>query len=66
MLSTELRYLCTGLKCILDGWNASPRVGMLPRAFECFRQSWNNFVQSSNSFYRGGMPSTGLEFFLEC
>jgi hypothetical protein len=29
MLSTELEYLCTGLKCILEGWNAFYRVRML-------------------------------------
>jgi hypothetical protein len=53
MHSTELEYLCTELVCFLEGWNAFDsvgiplyRVGMLSRGLECFRQSWNNFVQS--------------------
>jgi hypothetical protein len=28
MLSTELEYLCTELKCFLDSWNALDRVGI--------------------------------------
>jgi hypothetical protein len=52
MLSIELAFLCTGLKCFLEGWNAVDRVGiplyrvaMLSAVLECFRQSWNSFVQ---------------------
>jgi hypothetical protein len=50
MLSTELEYICTGLKCFLEGWNAFDRVGsplymveMLCRVFESFLQGWNAF-----------------------
>jgi hypothetical protein len=57
MLSTELEYNCTRLKCFLEGWNAFDRVGiplytieMLSRVLECFRQSWNTFVQVWNAF----------------
>jgi hypothetical protein len=57
MLSAGLEYLCAGLECILQGWNAFDtdgiplyRVGMLSRGLECFRQSWNTFVQSWNAF----------------
>jgi hypothetical protein len=53
MLSTELEYLRIGLERFLMGWNAFDRVGiplyrvgMLSRGLECFRQSWNNYVQS--------------------
>jgi hypothetical protein len=28
MVSTELEYLCTGLECFLQGWNAFYRVGI--------------------------------------
>jgi hypothetical protein len=45
MLSTELEHLCTGLECILQGWNAFDtdgiplyRVGMLSTGLECFLQ----------------------------
>jgi hypothetical protein len=58
MLSTRVEYLCRGLECFLEGWNAFDRVGiplyrvgMLSRGLEflsteleCFRQSWNTFV----------------------
>jgi hypothetical protein len=48
MLSTELEYHCTGLKCFLEGWNAFGSVGiplytveMLSTELECCGQSWN-------------------------
>jgi hypothetical protein len=48
MLSTELEYLCTGLECFLDGWNAFDRVGrplysveMLSRGLECILEGWD-------------------------
>jgi hypothetical protein len=58
MLSTGFEYLCTRLKCFLEGWNTFDRVGiplyragirldmveMLSRGLECFVQSWNTFV----------------------
>jgi hypothetical protein len=28
MHSTELEYLCTGLECFLEGWNAFDKVGI--------------------------------------
>jgi hypothetical protein len=53
MLSTGLEYLCPGLECFLQGWNAFDRVGiplyrvgMLSRGLECFRHSWNSFVHA--------------------
>jgi hypothetical protein len=69
MLSTGLAYLCTGLECFLEGWNAFDTVGMLSREMECIRQSWNNFVQGWNDFYSVGMLSTVLVYLcteLEC
>jgi hypothetical protein len=67
MLSTGLEYLCTGLECFLEGWNAFHRVGitlytvgMLSTGFECFLQGWNTFVQGWNAFYSVGMLSRGL------
>jgi hypothetical protein len=43
---------------------------MLSTGLECFRQSWNSFVQGCNDFdsvgihlYRVGMLSRGLECF---
>jgi hypothetical protein len=69
MLSTGLEYLCTGLECFQEGWNAFDivviplyRVGMLSRGWESVRQSWNTFVQCWNASYRVGMLSTGLEY----
>jgi hypothetical protein len=63
MPSTELEYLCTGLECLLQIWNAFDsvgipwyRVGMLSPVLECFRQGWN-------AFYRVRMLSTGKECF---
>jgi hypothetical protein len=50
------------LQCVLHGWNAIYRVGMLPTGLECFRQCWNNFVQCWNAFCRVGMLSIELEF----
>jgi hypothetical protein len=42
MLSTELEYPCTRLKCFLECWNAFDRLGiplhrveMLPTELEC-------------------------------
>jgi hypothetical protein len=49
MLSTELEYLRTGLKCILQGWNACDRVGI-------------PLYRVGIPFYRCGMLSTGLEY----
>jgi hypothetical protein len=50
MLSTGLEYLCTGLECFLEGWNALDRVGiplytvgMLSTGLESFRQCWKAF-----------------------
>jgi hypothetical protein len=67
MLSTGLEYLCTGLECFLQGWNAFDkdgillnRVGMHSTGLECFRQRWNTFVQSWNAFDRVAMLATGL------
>jgi hypothetical protein len=42
---------------------------MPSRGSECFRQSWNTFVQGRNAFYSFGMLSTELEYLcteLEC
>jgi hypothetical protein len=42
---------------------------MLSTGLECFRQCWNNIVQSWNAFCRVGMLSIELEFLyteLEC
>jgi hypothetical protein len=70
MLSTELEYHCTWLKCFLEGWNAFDSVGiplytvqMLSTVLECFRQSFNTLVQNWNDFYRVGILSRGLEYF---
>jgi hypothetical protein len=45
MLSTVLVYLCTGLECFIEGWNAFDRVGiplhrveMISAVLECFLQ----------------------------
>jgi hypothetical protein len=45
MLSTELQFLCTCLKCFLEGWHAFDRAGihlytvdLLSTGFECFLQ----------------------------
>jgi hypothetical protein len=50
MLSTELEYLCTGLKCFLEGWNAFDKVGitlysvgLLSIGLECLLEGWNAF-----------------------
>jgi hypothetical protein len=50
MLSTELEYLCTGLKCFLEGGNAFDKVGitlysvrLLSIGLECFLEGWNAF-----------------------
>jgi hypothetical protein len=51
------------LKCLLEGWNAFYRVGMISTGLECFRHSWNTSVQSCNDFYRIGKLSRGLEYF---
>jgi hypothetical protein len=66
MLSTEMEYPCTRLKCFLEGWNAFNRVGiplyrvgMLSTGLECFLQGWN-------AFGRVGMLSTEVECFRQC
>jgi hypothetical protein len=56
MLSTELKYLCTGLKCFPDGWNAFYSVGMVSTELECF-------LSVGIHFYRVEMLSGGLECF---
>jgi hypothetical protein len=75
MLSTELEYLCTQLKCFLEGWNTFDRVGIplyragipmysvriLSRVLECFRHGWNAIDRVGIPLYRVGMLSTGLE-----
>jgi hypothetical protein len=38
-----LEYLCAELECLLHGWNALYRVGMLSRGLECFLEGWNAF-----------------------
>jgi hypothetical protein len=50
MLSIELEYLCTGLKCFLYGSNAFDKVGitmysvgLLYTGLECFLEGWNAF-----------------------
>jgi hypothetical protein len=50
MLWTELEYLCAGLECFLERWNAFDRVGMLSTelkyictGLECFLEGWNAF-----------------------
>jgi hypothetical protein len=35
---------------------------MLSTELECFRQSWNTFVQSRNAFYFVGILSIELEY----
>jgi hypothetical protein len=50
MLPTVLEYLCTGLICVIEGWNAFDRVGIHAPGLECFRQSWNTLVQSWIAF----------------
>jgi hypothetical protein len=66
MLSTDLEYLCTGLECFIEGWNAFDsvgiplyRVGMLSRGLEWFLQGWNAFDSVGIPLYRVGMLSTG-------
>jgi hypothetical protein len=39
---------------------------MISTGLECFRQSWNTFVQSQIVMYRVGMLSTGFECLPEC
>jgi hypothetical protein len=67
MLSRVLEFLCTGLKCFLEGWNAFDsvgiplyRVGMRYRGLECFRQGWNDFDSVGIPLYRVGMLSKGV------
>jgi hypothetical protein len=50
MISIELEYICTGLECFRQSWNAIDRVGiplyrveMLYRVLECFLEDWNAF-----------------------
>jgi hypothetical protein len=69
MLSTELEYLCTGLKCFIEGWNALYRVGMLSIWLECILQCWNDFDSVGIPLYRVGMLYRGLKYLsteLEC
>jgi hypothetical protein len=72
MLSIQLEYHCTRLKCSLQGWNAFERVGiplysvgMLSTVLEGFRQSWNAFDRVGIPLYTVEMLSRGLECFLE-
>jgi hypothetical protein len=53
MLSTELEYLCTGLECLLQIWNAFDSVGI-------------PLYRVGIPLYRVEMLSTGLEYFLQC
>jgi hypothetical protein len=71
MISRELEYPGTGLKCFLHGWNAFDRVGiplyrfgMLSTGLECFLEGWNVFDTVGIPLYRVGMLSTGLECLL--
>jgi hypothetical protein len=64
MLSTELEYLCTGLECFLQCWNAFDRVGMLSTELEylfteleCFLECWNAIDRAGIPLYRVGMLS---------
>jgi hypothetical protein len=41
-----VEMLSRGLEFFLEGCNAIDSVGMLWTELECFRQSWNTFVQS--------------------
>jgi hypothetical protein len=66
MHSTVLEFLCTGLKCFLEGWDAFDRVGtplysvgMLYRVLECLLQSWKSCVHGRNAFQRVGIPIYG-------
>jgi ABC-type glycerol-3-phosphate transport system permease component len=68
MLSTVLVYLCTELKCFLQGGNSFYRIaiplyraGMLSAGLECFLQGWNAFDSVSIPLYRVGMLSRGME-----
>jgi hypothetical protein len=57
MLSIVLEYLCTGLKCFLECWNAIDRDG------STYVQVWNAFYSVGIALYRVGMLSRGLECF---
>jgi hypothetical protein len=64
MLTTGIEYLCTGLECFLQGWNAFDSVaiplymvGMLSRGLECFRQCWNAFDSVGIPLYRAAILS---------
>jgi hypothetical protein len=68
MLSTELEYLCTGLKCFLEGWNAFDKVGitlysvgLLSIGLECLLEGWNAFDRVGIPMYRVEMLPTVLE-----
>jgi hypothetical protein len=70
MLSTGLEYLCTGLECYLQGWNAFDSVGiplyrvaMLSSRLECFLEGWNAFDRVGITLNSVGMLSRGLECF---
>jgi hypothetical protein len=56
MLLTEMVYLCTGLKCFLEGWDDFDsvginlyRFGMLSTGLEFFLQGWYTFVRGWNA-----------------
>jgi hypothetical protein len=63
MLSTELEYICTGLECFLQSWNAFNRVEIPLYRVEMLSIGLEGFLQGWNAFYRVGMLSTGLECF---
>jgi hypothetical protein len=59
--------LCTGLKCLLEGLNASQRVGiplntveMHSTGLECLVEGWNAFQRVGMPLYRVGMLSRRL------
>jgi hypothetical protein len=65
VLSTGLEYLCTGLECFLEGWNAFDRVGiplytvgMISTGLDGFLQGGNAFSRVGITLYRVGMLST--------
>jgi hypothetical protein len=67
MLSTELEYHCTRLKCPLQGGNAFERVGiplyrvgMLSTGLECCLQDWIAIDRFGISLYKVETNSGGL------
>jgi hypothetical protein len=65
MLSTEFEYLCTGLECFVQVWNAFYRFGMLSTVLEYLLQSWNAFDRVGIPLYTVDMHSGGLKCILE-